>query len=321
MTQKHKRSWRLYLKDEQGVALLLVLIVVSIMGYLAFDFSYLVRLNMTSAANFRNGSKAYLLARSGIEACRALRCENKNDWDSLDELWATERPPVMAEGGLVEISLVDENSKINVNKLALTDSLNGPAYSNQFQRLCLLLDLDVNIVDYISDWVDQDSEGDAENQYYLRLNPPYECKNGKIDTVYELLMVRGITDEVFFGSKDKPGLIEFVTTRPELGVNINTADVIVLQTLHEDLTEEIAWNIIQAREVKPFKNISELKSRGDETEIDQTMYQNLTECNNYITVKGDVFLARSVATVDDYTVRVQALIGPQGRELFFWKRF
>jgi len=308
--------------DPKGFALLLVLIVVSIMGFLVFDFSYLVRVNMTSAANFRDGSQAYLLARSGIEACRALRREDKNEWDSLDELWATERPPVMVEGGVIEIGLTDENSKININKLAnKQNKLYYDYYYKQLQRLFQLLELDSTIVDYIADWIDEDDNGEAENSYYRRLNPAYECKNGRLDTVHELLLVRGMTDDIFFGTKEKPGLVDFITTRAERGVNLNTAGPVVLQTLDDELTEDIAYTIIQARDEKPFKKLEDIKSRGEETGVDQDLFTSLTDVTDYITVQGDVYLARATATVDTYSVRVQALIEGHGTQIYFWKRY
>jgi len=39
----------------------------------------------------------------------------------------------------------------------------------------------------------------AENDYYHGLQPPYDAKNGPIDDLSELLMVRGITADMYWG--------------------------------------------------------------------------------------------------------------------------
>ena len=50
----------------------------------------------------------------------------------------------------------------------------------------------------------------AESDYYLSLSPPYVSKNGPIDDLSELLLVQGITPEMYWGSAGSnvsPGLL------------------------------------------------------------------------------------------------------------------
>jgi hypothetical protein len=59
------------------------------------------------------------------------------------------------------------------------------------------------IIDSILDWINpSESAGfsGAKSDYYLHLNPPYYCKNGQIDDISELLLIKGITPEIFWGS-------------------------------------------------------------------------------------------------------------------------
>lgn len=54
----------------------------------------------------------------------------------------------------------------------------------------------------IIDWRDTDSDvtsNGAEDEVYLRLNPPYHCKNAPFESVEELRMVRGMTIEILYG--------------------------------------------------------------------------------------------------------------------------
>jgi DNA uptake protein ComE-like DNA-binding protein len=61
----------------------------------------------------------------------------------------------------------------------------------------------VEIADAILDWLDEDSqprEYGAEAEYYNSLSPAYSPRNGQIETVEELLLVRGVTPQLLFGA-------------------------------------------------------------------------------------------------------------------------
>jgi DNA uptake protein ComE-like DNA-binding protein len=55
----------------------------------------------------------------------------------------------------------------------------------------------------IVDWLDPDEEpnpGGAESEYYLTRQPPYQCKNAPLDSIEELLLVKGVTPTLLFGT-------------------------------------------------------------------------------------------------------------------------
>lgn len=99
-----------------------------------------------------------------------------------DEAWWGDTPA---------FGLVDEASKLNLNTATL----------EMLERLTNLV-LYPEVAAAIVDWRDADSEPElngAEDQVYLRLNPPYRCKNAPFETVEELRMVRGVTMELLYG--------------------------------------------------------------------------------------------------------------------------
>src|SRR5204863_189714 len=52
------------------------------------------------------------------------------------------------------------------------------------------------IADAIIDWIDADDNprpNGAESATYSGMTPPYRCKNGPLDSIEELLLVRGVT--------------------------------------------------------------------------------------------------------------------------------
>jgi DNA uptake protein ComE-like DNA-binding protein len=93
----------------------------------------------------------------------------------------------------------DESSKININAMMQLD----PSGKILHDALMKLPNMSEDIADAIVDWVDPDDDqrpAGAESQYYSGLSPGYRCKNGPLDSVEELLLVRGVTPELLFGS-------------------------------------------------------------------------------------------------------------------------
>ena len=93
----------------------------------------------------------------------------------------------MSEAGKVNINLVSEST---LRKIIGQLGLEGEAR-------------DI-VVDSILDWRDPDDFSrlnGAENDYYQSLKEPYYCKNGNLDSIEELLLVRGVTPDLFYGRK------------------------------------------------------------------------------------------------------------------------
>jgi type II secretory pathway component PulK len=59
-----------------------------------------------------------------------------------------------------------------------------------------------DFADVIHDWVDPDEERmpfGAEASYYENLAHPYSAKNGPMDSIDELLLLKGFTPEIYYG--------------------------------------------------------------------------------------------------------------------------
>ncbi|NQT40000.1 MAG: general secretion pathway protein GspK [Planctomycetes bacterium] len=104
--------------------------------------------------------------------------------------------------------LEDESTRLNLNVLVVLDEKIGGARD----LLMGLPNMDEYTADAILDWIDDDDEEreyGAESNYYLSLDPAYQAKNGPLETVEELLLVRGITPQLLLGSDfDRNGLAD-----------------------------------------------------------------------------------------------------------------
>ena len=75
------------------------------------------------------------------------------------------------------------------------------------QQALMLMGVDAGqmtpIVNCILDWIDPDDSPrmqGAESDYYQSLQPPYLAKNGPIDDMSELLLIKNITPELYWGA-------------------------------------------------------------------------------------------------------------------------
>jgi general secretion pathway protein K len=151
--------------------------------------------------------------------------------------------------GLIHYSIHDENGKININT-ASRDVLTKALAAN---GLSLGSDRDT-IVDSILDWIDKDDRhrvNGAESEYYEGLSPAYSAKNGPLDSLEELMKVKGVTPELFYGSEEykpeessdtenAPGLARIFTIQRVSQFNPNTAERAVLEIMYpESQVDEI----------------------------------------------------------------------------------
>jgi DNA uptake protein ComE-like DNA-binding protein len=142
--------------------------------------------------------------------------------------------------------LVDEESKVNLNAAkppllaALLETAGGMAPAAAADAAAAM-----------ADWVDPDHEvltGGAEDDYYARLEQPYDCHDGSFQSVYELRLVRGIGAEVLARIADK------VTVFGTGKININTASAEVLRAVAvasggvRDVADALAARILRFRD-------------------------------------------------------------------------
>jgi len=229
--------------NDRGVALLLVLWIFIFLFVVAFDFSTAAREEATEAHRFSDENQGYYLAIAGFE--RAIydflqqptsgeRGASAKPVDLFDGVW---REGTLGSG-IYRMRLIDESGKININRVD-EDTL-GRILTN----LGVEEPLKSVLVDSILDWRDPDDlhrVNGAESDYYLSLSPPYSAKNGPFDAIEDLLWVRGMTPELFYGYRnndvsggetDRVGLRDiFTVDSPIDRVNLRTAPAEVIHAL------------------------------------------------------------------------------------------
>lgn len=315
------------IKDEKGVALVLVLVIVALLVSLLVDFTYTMQVDMTLAANQRDEIKALYTARSGVEIARHTLQEDDTDYDARNEDWALfdEHPGYLSENdeGRFKVVVEDEAAKFPIH--SLIDDQGGlvPTRLDQLGRLFVLLDIDLELIDAIVDWLDPDDTvgpSGAEDAYYKGLSPPYPCKNGPLASIEELLLVKGMTGEILYGTEEKKGLIHYLTiySSEDGKININTASPEVLQSLSDDIDENEAQAIVDYLQEEPFKVIN-----CDDTDIKAIIggEDACEDLESQCGVKSSVFSLHVEGQVRGIKKGIYTVVKRQGEavEPIFWR--
>ena len=268
-------------KHPSGIALIIVLVVIVALGILAGGFAYTMKVETKLARNASFDVELEWGARSGIELAKLVLGQSmtgpQGQVDSLNQKWAggigsTNDPlgdlPMTGHKlgnitmGVTKIEDADRKFNINVaDEIILRQALT-------------LIGADASessiIIDSILDWRDPDDDphsSGTETDTYETFIPPYFAKNGPIDDLTELLLVRGVTPALYWGPSaagrtavlnrplaqsnfEEPvyvlGLKDLFTPVSSKAVNINTTSATVLQIFPE-IDETIAHAILSTR--------------------------------------------------------------------------
>ena len=267
----------------------MVLWVITILSVIALEFSFAMRTEINITQHYKSEAQLYAYAEGGIQRAIAelvykhdpkiqqMRQARKTEEVPQDKKeWITDGRvyPLPYDQGTCEIRVVGETGKININ------AISEASLRKMIGQLGLEGEGRDVVVDSILDWRDPDDLihlNGAENDYYQSLKEPYNCKNGNLDSIEELLLVRGVTPDLFYGKKEtkKEGAGE-AETGGQIGlrdlfsiyssgeqVDINSAAVPVLKAVL-GLPTEAAQSIVRAREEKPFLNQQDLVLRVPE---------------------------------------------------------
>lgn len=252
--------------DQRGFALLAVMLVLALLGVVVTEFAFSMRLEAAMVRSYRDAVLARHLAEAAIQ--QALR-EILNDASvhGLGEdgqvafyqappgtaaapkrLPELPRSHVRLGSGEFSYRITDEEARLNVNS-GLPDRLD---------KLLSTLGLDKQqrdiIKDSVEDWRDANdthrANGAESDDYYLQLPVPYRARNANLQDVAELLQIKGVTPELYYGRGDQPGLVDLATVRGRGTVNLNTAPKLILQAV--GLSEAEIDDVVQSRASSPY---------------------------------------------------------------------
>ena len=325
------------MKSRRGSALIIVLWTIGLLSMLVVSFAFDAHLEGKAASSARKRRKAEHIALSGMAVAEMLLDKQSEvnvdaDEDEIgDDKWY--KPAVNLKtgrgfsglelevgDGVLHLDMEPEPGRRNINKLSQDD------WERMLEVAGVPEDYYAELIDSFFDWTDSDdssrSDG-AESDYYEELDPPYQARNAPVDTVRELLLIKGFSEAILSGgvlNPDDPpesqitvsGIQDMLTTYGDGKINVNAAGRRVLMTLPE-VDELIAGAIIEERE----------RGVADNGEEDDTSFTSIGDLHSRIpdlppavdsqvAMRSDIYRVTAVGQVGRVTRRVWAIVQHSG---------
>jgi len=340
------KTMRDALNNNRGMALLITLTIITVVVASTMELNRSVRTSVTSMGTTRDRFTLSHMAESGIHAAMAMLVEDRmvSTTDTVQEDWANPEKiaevlsEIPFEEGSLDVTITDELSRIQVNALATfpgARAFNNSQYQMWDRFLHLLVSQNESlqeiepsmVINSTKDWLDSGDDdaitglNGAETDYYEDLDPPYQCKNGPLTHISELLLVRGVTPDLFQALGGVQGIGSFLTVHGMKRsrentftyggkVNISTAELPVLAAVMPAGFEELAPFIYEYRiEKSASEYIHDLTS--------PTWYRNVPGSSDLeidtsiITTSSDIFRIAAVATLNGVELTSTAVVQRQ----------
>lgn len=186
---------------ERGVVLILAIFAVVLLTVLATAIAMAVRLELRASRAGLERIQGLFLAEAGIREARALLLYDDDPaLDTLQDSWGPEySPPLDAPqpwgDGFFRVRVEDACGRIDVNS----------ADAETLARLTGDPQVAASIIGWRASLLSPD------DMYYQSLAYPYHARSGAFQTLGELMLVRGVTPDMFFGVNNRPGLADLLS--------------------------------------------------------------------------------------------------------------
>lgn len=247
---------------------MVVMWIIALLTVIALSFSSLAKTETQGTLAFKESIEKKYLAEAGVQRALAELYYRKTTRDpqtvlEIKDTVSIDGTPHTYEAGnglsgRYTVRITDESGKININ--TLTDS-SGIILNNLLRNAGSTEEEANTIVDSVLDWKDADDlhrlKG-AENDYYMSLPNSYKPRNAKFEALEELMLVRGMSADILFGSDKRPGIIRFLTIHSTAStVNLRFAPREVLMAIPH-MTAALAEVILAQRGQDSGKSSSEV---------------------------------------------------------------
>ncbi len=317
--------------DKKGSILITSLWILIILSILALGIGFRVSIEARLSKYNMDRLRALYLAKAGVVKAEKILLNNSKDYDSIRECGITlpidkDIKSVFTgslddgkfevsydEDGVTYYGMTDEERKININKAdkpVLVGLLGGKDSEE--------------VAESIINWrSNANMRLGAGDEYYKTQTPPYECKHAEFSVIEELLLVKGMTPELFASIK---GYITVYGDKgPEGGkVNINTASKKVM--LAFGLDEVSAETIIVLR-----NGIDKIAGTKDDFVFPtvaaalrpKSSLDTESPLEKYFTIKSNYFRIESKGTIDRSKISsvIACVLDKGAKKLIYYREY
>lgn len=311
------------IKNQQGIALITILVMVALATILAATIAKKQSNTAENTAYLIRQDQSLLYAKSAEAFFSELLVQDAQDSaqvDHLGETWAKPMPAFPVEDGYISGELQDESGKFNLNNLVKADGTPDENVQKWFEKLLVRVGLPAELSQAVIDWQDPDDQPTgamgAESSYYQGLQPPYLAPNTQFHSIEELKRVRGFEGKNF--DLIKPYISALPTTQ-STKININTAPALVLASIDEKLDQHAIDDQLKAKFAKMeyFNSVNDLWSLDAFKNIDPDNKQRVM---SLLDVKSNYFQAHIEVLLSERKRQFSSSLMRKDKQVFVYSR-
>jgi len=311
------------IKNQQGIALITILVMVALATILAATIAKKQSNTAENTAYLIRQDQSLLYAKSAEAFFSELLVQDAQDSaqvDHLGETWAKPMPAFPVEDGYISGELQDESGKFNLNNLVKADGTPDENVQKWFEKLLVRVGLPAELSQAVIDWQDPDDQPTgamgAESSYYQGLQPPYLAPNTQFHSIEELKRVRGFEGKNF--DLIKPYISALPTTQ-STKININTAPALVLASIDEKLDQHAIEEQLKAKSAKMeyFNSVNDLWSLDAFKNIDPDNKQRVM---SLLDVKSNYFQAHIEVMLSERKRQFSSSLMRKDKQVFVYSR-
>ena len=183
----------------RGTVLIVTIWIVTMLASLVLVFAYFIRVEAMATANHiaavqaetvANGAISYIFSvLSTADDASVSYASKPYEAVPVGQGYFGVVRPNLADDRNYDYGLSEEAGKINLNSASLETLLKLPFMTSE-------------LANSIIDWRDGNEEitpGGAESEYYLLRPEPYQCKNSRLETTEEVLLIKGADTQLLYG--------------------------------------------------------------------------------------------------------------------------
>jgi len=313
------------MKQQQGMALLVVLLLLAVMVTMASSMTQRFRMawQRTYSQQVQQQNYWYLLGSETLVAKVLIQdFKDSPEKNSMAQYWASEGQIFPVESATLQGVIRDAQACFNLNSLTTsgsgtddeTESTTAVYRANVFRQLLITLGVEdyraQQITAATQDWLDSNTTArslGAEDSDYEALTHPYLPANGLMQDVSELRAVKGVDATLY------RRLLPYVCVIPEktLQINVNTLRItqapLLAALFLNNLSSDDAKTVLEQRPREGWDSIAEFMEQGT---LSSAASDN-DQVQSALTIKSFYFLATLQAETDNYQTRLISLFQRQ----------
>lgn len=264
--------------EKSGIILAAVLILLGVITALVLQVQVLARSGLNLEKTKLTRIQLRETAGDGVwRALNLLAADQNLLVDHTNEEWAAPMRVCLPNGIDAEMIVIDENRFIDANMLASVASTKQQRPSTDIVHDLIAAESSLDPdrqTQIIKDWVDKDSDGGYETDYYRRLQKPAEAANTSMESREELLWLMETTTNPAANE-----LTILPTQAPHIEpININTAGRPTLLAVFGANNAGLVERIIRSRNAAPLLTLGQI--------IEPEILQRFA---SYLSVRSSIF--------------------------------